>query len=252
MTKLDMTYSDTFSSLLNDDQHLISLFENILNNPQKMQEIRGFGSLTKDVMLEICYRWLVETDSQDYTVVSQERILVTDDMDVEARRQKDAKERYNNMNGIIKLFCSTINAREHHSFRFNDLGKRDKYELALVLEHVVVRVMGENGCFPLHLVVGSAITNHLLGAVIKNNGNRKKNDDTQQIQLHFNASNISMDAIAFSVVAGNEIVPAQQEELQVGIDVHGTAPSSPAAGAKRRGSSLASTTRRSRSRGRGG
>jgi hypothetical protein len=217
---------DASSSLMNDDQHMISLFENILNNPQKMQEIvqdaannrglrrfdvrsilneKGSNSLTKDVMLEVCYRWLVEIDSQYYTIVDQERILVTDDMDIEARRQKDAKERYNNMYGIVKLFCSTINAREHHSFRFNDLGKREKYELALVLEDVVVRVMGENGCFPLHLVVGSAITNYLLGVVIKNNGNRKKSNDvgtkSQQVGNHLTLQSKITDTSSFNLDA---------------------------------------------------
>jgi hypothetical protein len=68
------------------------------------------------------------------------------------------------------------------------------------------------------------------------------------MQMNSNdAPNIS-ETIAFSVAT------AQQENLGVSIvDVdQGIDSSSPVAGAKRRGSSIASSTRRSRGRGRGG
>jgi hypothetical protein len=72
------------------------------------------------------------------------------------------------------LICRTRYALEEPSFRWNDLSKEEKKEVASVVEHIVLQTISINNCLPLNLAVDSWAVCHLLSVAICNEGKRKE------------------------------------------------------------------------------
>lgn len=175
------------SSFGHSNQKVKSLFDNVLNNPEKMQQIvahaksnRGSrifhkkqlsvdcnipATKKKDLMLSMCTSWL-KTLGTTYGMSTLE--------EEDAKRNEDALSRYDSTYSLVNLFCKTVYAEKEHTFRYDHLGIEIKQELAFAVEHVVLQTLGTEGCLPLQLAEDSWAAAHLISIVLRNEGTRKQ------------------------------------------------------------------------------
>lgn len=170
------------------DQLMHSAFEDIFNNPEKLEHVivknnssRGLRIYSKELekngtqknaVIDMCIRWL---NDQNITYD------LVDDYEIEIKRIEDAKKRYNNTYSLLVLFCKTRYSKNDADFRWHNLSKFDRNQVSTVVEHLVLQTLNADNCLPLAFATDSWVTNYLMGVIIRNDGERKARTLSKQV-----------------------------------------------------------------------